>query len=407
MLENITRNEALELIFSHWRPEPKTEEIPLGEAYGRVLARDYYSLHNIPVVRASAMDGVAVMSERFKDGVPDASDWKLGEDYVRADTGDDFDDKFDAVIRIEDVELLPGGGLKIKNDIAVTPGAAVRGSGSSLKTGAKLTNKGLPLRGTDLAALAMGGIETVEVYKGPRVAFIPTGSELIPAGAPLKRGCNYDTNSIIAENMLREMGAEPVRFPIVKDDKALLKESLDKALSDCDVVIINGGSSKGDEDFNTRLLEQQGKLLFHWVAAGPGRPISIAICAGKPVINLAGPSVGMFFGMDWCVRAVVSSFLGLPSAKRETVRATLAADLRCAPRFDFLNFVEVYRSGGKYYVQPRERGKADMASTLISNALFVSPAGESSYPAGTEIEVELLRNAAYIPELEGEDDKNG
>ena len=102
--------------------------------------------------------------------------------------------------------------------------------GAIIMTTILLTNMGLPLRGIDLAALAMGGITEVEVYRRPRIGFIPTGSELIPAGASLKRGQNYDTNSIIAKHMLTELGAEPVCYPIVRDDRNLLKPALDKAL---------------------------------------------------------------------------------------------------------------------------------------------------------------------------------
>ena len=401
MEEHVTKERALELLFGAWTPEKRTETVSVEDAYGRVLAKDYYALHGIPVVRASAMDGVAVDSARFKDGVPDMSGWKQGEDYVRADTGDDFDDKFDAVIRIEDVTILPEGGLKLNEGVTVTPGMSVRGPGSTFKEGTKLTNIGLPLRGTDLAALVMGGITEVEVVCRPKIGFIPTGSELIPAGAPLQRGQNYDTNSIIAKYMLRELGAEPVCYPIVRDDKLLLKPALDKALEECDAVVIDGGSSKGEEDYNTRLLESEGKLLLHWVLAGPGRPVGVAICSGKPVINLAGPSVGMIFGMNWCIRAVVSAFLGLPVPERETVRATLTEDLRCAPRFDFLNLVEVLRDGDKYYVEPRDRGKTPLPVILKSNALFVSPAGEGFYAAGRSIEVELLRDRSLLPPYEG------
>ncbi len=146
-------------------------------------------------------------------------------------------------------------------------------------------------------------------------------------------------------------------------------------------------------------MEQEGRLLLHWVDAGPGRPIGIALCEGKPVINLPGPSVGMFFGMDWCIRAIVYSFFGLPVPEREKVKAVLTKDMRCAPRFDFLNRVEIYRDGDRFFAEPMERGKTDLPSSLITNALFISPAGESFYPAGTEIEVELLRNRSLIPDI--------
>ena len=75
----------------------QTETIPVQAALGRVLPRDQYARVTIPVARASAMDGIAVCAARFGQGAPDTAGWKLGEDFCRADTGDDFDDRFDAV----------------------------------------------------------------------------------------------------------------------------------------------------------------------------------------------------------------------------------------------------------------------------------------------------------------------
>ena len=96
-----TREEALADFFAAWEPVGGEELVTLDEAVGRVLARDVVSTNTLPVVRASSFDGIAVKSAAFADGLPDTSGWKLGVDYVRADTGDDFPDDFDAVVMIE------------------------------------------------------------------------------------------------------------------------------------------------------------------------------------------------------------------------------------------------------------------------------------------------------------------
>ena len=397
-MENLTsRESALAALFEKWEPSAETEVIPLEEALGRVPVGEYRALHSIPVVRASAMDGVAVDSARFAEGMPDMSGWKRGVDFDRADTGDDFDDRFDAVIRIEDATLLPEGGLVIREGVQVTPGMNVKGVGSSFRKGTKLIDSGLPLRPTDLAALAMGGILDVEVYKKPRIAFIPTGSELIPIGAPLRRGCNYDTNSLMVRLSLEEMGAECLCLPIVPDDPEKLKRALYEALDKADAVIINGGSSKGSEDFNTRLLASEGELLFHGVAAAPGRPMGISIIKGKPVINMAGPALAAFFSLEWCLRAIVCRCLGLPVPEKQKIRGVLTQDFRGGAPLDVLSRMEVRRTGNGYTVTPLGRGKADLPALLRTNAMYISPKGGRSYAAGDEIEVELLRNAAEIP----------
>ena len=396
----ISRQEALKRILEKWSFTPGTEVLPLAEALGRVPAGEYEAKESIPLVRASAMDGVAVAAARFAAGTPDTAVWKKGEDYVRADTGDDFDDLFDSVIRIEDVTMLPQGGFRLREGVAVTPGMNVRGSGSSLRKGAKLIEPGLPLRPTDLAALAMGGWDQVTVLRRPRIAFLPTGSELIPIGAPMQRGKNYDTNSLMVRLTLEEMGAECVPFPIVPDIPAALRNALHQALEEADVVILNGGSSKGGEDFNARLLDSEGELLFYGVSAVPGRPMGAAILRGKPVINLAGPALAAFYGLEWCIRPLVCRWLGLPLPKRVKVKAKLTAPFSGAAPMDMLCRMEVRRGKDGYSATPLQRGGADLPAMLRTNALYVSLVGDRNYAAGDEIEVELLRNIAELPEEE-------
>ncbi|MEG1661470.1 MAG: molybdopterin molybdenumtransferase MoeA, partial [Clostridiales bacterium] len=211
-----TKEQALAGLFALWQPQAPLEYVGINDAYGRVLAKDLYSLLTLPQVRASAADGVCVGSAMFAHGFPDTTDWRYGVDYARADTGDDFDDAFDTVIRIEDV-ILTANKLTLSPDLVFTPGMNIRASGSLIKSGAPLLSADLPLRATDVAALAMGGQTSIPVYRRPRVAFIPTGNELIAAGKQPQRGENIDTNSIMAGLLLQEMGAEPLLYPIIPD----------------------------------------------------------------------------------------------------------------------------------------------------------------------------------------------
>ena len=299
-----TRAQVLETLLQRWDPVSQTETIPVEAALGRVLTRDQYAQATIPVARASAMDGVAVCAVRFGQGMPDTAGWKLGVDFCRADTGDDFDDRFDAVIPIERVQISEKGQLTILGDMQVRPGDNIRPRGSAIRTGELVARKHRQLRPFDLACLAMGGIAQVEVYRRPRVAFIPTGSELVPLGAPVGRGQTIDSNTLLAQAMLTEMGAEPLCYPIVPDQPGALAEALEQALQAADILLLNGGSSKGAEDYNARLLEERGAALFHWVAAAPGKPLCVGLIQNKPVINLPGPPMAVLYGMDWCVRAM-------------------------------------------------------------------------------------------------------
>ena len=118
------------------------------------VAQEYYKVMYHVDVTLSLIH-ISVSSARFADGLPDTSQWTEGEDFVRADTGDDFSDAFDAVIMIEDVELEPEGRLRITGSPRVTPGMNIRGAGSAVRAGELLARAFLPLRPRDLAVLQM------------------------------------------------------------------------------------------------------------------------------------------------------------------------------------------------------------------------------------------------------------
>lgn len=144
-----TRAQVLETLFQRWQPIYETETFPVQAALGRVLAQDQYAQVAIPVARASAMDGVAVCSARFQQSTPDAGSWKLGVDFCRADTGDDFDDRFDPVLPIEQVKISAEGQLTISENIAVRSGDNVRPRGSTIRVGELMAMRHRQLRPSD------------------------------------------------------------------------------------------------------------------------------------------------------------------------------------------------------------------------------------------------------------------
>ncbi|MDR1217217.1 MAG: molybdopterin molybdotransferase MoeA [Oscillospiraceae bacterium] len=386
-----TRREVLEALFARWTPRVRVETVVVSEALGRVSARDVFAVHDLPVVRASAMDGVGVASVRFAGGAPDTSSWREGVDFVRADTGDDFDDRFDAVIQIESVTFLDGGGLSFSEDVRVSPGMNVRPSGSTVKRGELITRAGTRLRPFDLAALVMGGASELHVTARPVVAFIPTGSELVAPGEVPERGQNIDCNSIMAEKMLVEMGARPVTLPIVRDEPAAIRAAIDGAARIADIIVVNAGSSKGGEDCNTAALRERGEFINHYVLAAPGRPMSVALLDGKPVINVPGPPLAAYFVMDWCVSAVVARALGIGPPARKRVSAELTGAIRDSGKMELLRRLRVEETDGAYTAAPLSGHGERTVAVLTSGGQYVTAPGAGELPAGTNVEIELLR----------------
>lgn len=390
----MSREEVLSHFFQKWNSYGKTEYIPLELSYGRILAMDVRSAVTLPVERVSAFDGIAVRSEDFRQGNPETEKWCEGKEYVRADTGDDFPDAYDAVLMIERVELREDGGIRLKKEDGkpwkINPGDGVRKAGSMIHKDDIIARDGEKITATVMAALAMGNIAVVPVYRKPEIVFIPTGSELIPVGVTPDRGENIDTNSLLAAQMGREMGAEIICYPIVKDQKQELENALKKAVKTADIVIINGGSSKGGEDFNTQLLKEMGELIQHGVSAVPGRPMAFAVIDGKAVINLPGPNLAAYFGMDWCIRGLVEHWYHQTSQEKILIDGILMEEMPAGGPVEILHKLKVVLSDtGEYLLYPLDFRKGNTIECLKAKAQYVTRIFEECHPAGSVLRVEI------------------
>ena len=391
-----SKEQVLQQIFSLWRPVRKTESIPVSEAAGRIPAERVFSRISLPVVRASMMDGIAVNATRFHNGLPDTREWRPGVDYAQADTGDDFDDAFDAVIRIEDVRFTDQG-LTLPEDLTVVKGQNIRPAGSQISKGDLLVEKHMPLLPKDLAMLLMGDVREIPVLRRPVVSFIFTGSELVSPGTPVARGQYIETNGLFVKESLTPLGAETQCGPIVPDKYEQIAEALDSVFHEADIIVLTGGSSKGQEDLSAKLLKERGQVICHGAAAAPGRPICIALIDGKLVINLPGPLVAAYYGMEWCLNGVVSHFLHQPMRQRQKVKAILTDDIQGPETISFLYKIDLSRdANGGLLACPLNIRKVSTSSFILANAQYMTRLGGEFLPKGSEIEVELLRGLEYI-----------
>ena len=379
--------DALAKLFAAWQPSPTAEDISVADAAGRVLAQDAVAILDVPSASASMMDGVAVHSVVFEQGMPDTSSWELGVDYVRANTGVAFDDGFDAVIPIEDVDLS-GGKLRFIKAVTPKPGDLIRMPGTTMKSGRMLAGAGKLLSSTDVAMLAMGGLVSVKVLPKPRVAFIPTGSELVPFGQTPAVGQAVDCNSLTARLLLEEYGAEPHVCNPLPEDQTKIRAALEAAVAANDIVLVNGGTSKGSADVTKDVLESCGKLTSSWMNSGPGRPVGAGVVDGTCVVAVPGPPLGMINVMEYFVSSVIDHWYGIQT-HRHTVTATLTEDVRFPADMMMLVNAELSYENGRVLARPFFF-KKDSVAALASQGYFYSPIGTELQEAGTQVEVALF-----------------
>ncbi|MEW6611993.1 MAG: gephyrin-like molybdotransferase Glp, partial [Pseudomonadota bacterium] len=312
-----TVDSALARILEALTPVAGREQVPLLDAYDRVLAADLLSPVDVPAWANSAMDGYALRAVDGDTprrvvgtslaGHPFAGVVDAGE-CVRIMTGAPMPAGADTVVMQEHVTR---DGDQVRLSGAPKAGDNVRHAGEDLRHGSLAVPAGTLLRPATVGVLASLGIGEVSVHRRLRVAFFSTGDELQPVGAPLAPGQIYDSNRYTLHGMLRRLGAQPLDLGRVPDDPAALEQALREASVMADVVITSGGVSVGEADFVKGLLERLGRVNFWKINMKPGRPLAFGEINGATFFGLPGNPVSVMATFYQFVRPALLKRMGM------------------------------------------------------------------------------------------------
>ena len=137
-------------------------------------------------------------------------------------------------------------------------------------------------------------------------------------------------------------------------------------------------------------------MISHWVKAAPGRPMGVAVAENKPLINLSGPSIAAFYGMEWCLRPVIARALHTGVSGRQRVPAFLTKDISAPGVIEFLCMLDAHKNeDGTISASPANTRNSGR-SPLSANAMLVTELGTTMYKAGETIMIELLRPLSEI-----------
>ena len=259
-LNTIPRKQALEKLLQRVAPLSETEIIPVSEGLDRITAKPIMAELSLPMCLSSAMDGIAVVAKQTY-GANDQQPLQLKreQDYVVVDTGDPLPLRFDAVIKVEDLQVIDEDTVSIIAPVA--PGNYVRPVGEDVVAGDMIIPAWHRLAPPDLGAVLAGGKQEIEVLKKIKVAVLPTGDEIVAPGQSLVRGNIIEFNGTVISNYIKSWGGEPILYPITKDIKADLRKTVQKAVDTADVVIINAGSSAGRDDYTSSIIAELGEEM--------------------------------------------------------------------------------------------------------------------------------------------------
>ena len=405
MLNVKTPDEALEIIRTAFVPlDRPPETVPLAAALGRVLALDVTADAWVPDFHRSTVDGYAVRAaDTFgcSDALPAqlilSGEVRMGEGAgltlapghcAAVPTGGEVPRGADAVQMLELCEDYGDGTVGVLKSVA--PGHNMIFRGDDVKPGDRVLPAGRRLEPQDIGALAALGVVSVPAVPRLRVGVISTGDELVPPERIPAAGQVRDVNGPMVCALLEQAGAMPRFCGIVPDQEDRLIRAAERALEDCDVVILSGGSSVGERDAACRVISALGEVLFHGIAMKPGKPTLLGRTAsGKAMVGLPGHPVAALFAARLFVRALLARLEGRTLRQRQ-VTARLTEEVSANHgRAQYTGVI--LRQGPEGLEALPIRGKSGLITTLAgADGYFCIPRDCEGLPAGAWIPVHMF-----------------
>jgi molybdopterin molybdotransferase len=387
--------------FSNYKPN--TEIIDIKDAVGRINADDVFSGDCIPNFNRSSVDGYAVMgSDTFgaSDSIPSQleiiGEIKMGEakelsikkgQTMYVPTGGEIPKGADSVVMIEYTENLNDGYIYINK--AVPPSNNVVNKGDDIKEGQLLIKANKVLRPQDIGALAAIGKAKIKVRSRLKVGIISTGDELTEINNTPTMGKVRDINSYALYAGLTNMGAEPVMYGIITDSFDAILSVTKKAIWECDIVLISGGSSVGTKDETYNVIASLGEVLVHGIAIKPGKPTILGKVDGKTIFGLPGHPASAYFIFKLFIGFLISQMYNKNEFENIILASMNINYSSNTGREEYLPII-LERNENGYIAQPI-LGKSGLVTLLTKADGYIKiPRGAEGIAVGEKVSVILF-----------------
>ena len=386
-----------------------TENVPLEEAVGRVLAADFVAQLDSPIFATSSMDGFAVKASDIKEAKQETpvelrvagdipagsySDHQLEEGTaLRIMTGAPVPKGADVVLPVEETDVVGRGPdfplpEKILAYRSLKRGKHVRPIGEDFQPGDRLLRAGKILRAQEVALLAMNGMQEIGVRRALRVVLFSSGDELRVPGEALQPGQIYESNSFAIAANLKELGADVTILPIAPDNLNKIIALLDQALeASPDLILSSAGVSVGTHDYVRDAILSKGNLDLWKVDMKPGKPLAFGDYGGIPVIALPGNPVSSFVSFEIFARPAILRMSGSEGQTRLKVWGKLAEDVRLDGRETYFRGVYIEKKRKLLVSLTGSQGSGNLYSLVRANCLVRIPAGKKKLTSGAKVEI--------------------
>jgi molybdopterin molybdotransferase len=381
----------------------RNENVALSSSLGRILADDIVAEYSDPQFPIASMDGYAVMHSDLDGKVisivgdnPAGSEekrtLKSGE-CIKTFTGSMMPHGADTLIQIENVTVEDE---KIIINESVPKGSSVRPVGEGYRAGDVLIKKGTKIGFVEIGVMAALNCVMVKVAIKPRIGVLSTGSEILDLGVNSDNPAQIrSSNNYTLAALFEQAGAEVVQLGTVGDDKNLIMQTFENALSCVDILVSTGGVSVGDYDFVKDIVPRIGaEVIYKGVAIKPGKHILVAQRAERFVLALPGFAYSSTVTAILYVLPLIAKMLGRDSAYK-TVAAKLGEDFTKRSRLTEFTACNVVVEDGEYFVNFKGKkvgSSAILTNMLDSSALMITGDDDGDLSEGTFVNVILLDN---------------
>ena len=387
LLKVATLEEAREKLFSaiQWT-FLDIEEISIRSAVDKVLAEDIYSPCMVPEFPRSTVDGYAVVAkdtqgasdtlpvfldiiEKVEIGFSSTHPLKSGE-CAYVPTGGMIPEGADGMVMVEYSEIFGETQVAIYSSIA--SGSNIISIGEDRKKDQLILKRGTKIRSQEVGTLASVGIESVKVYKMPRLTIISTGDELVDIQTETNLGQIHDINTYAIEASAKKQGFEISYIQVLKDEEDLLQKAVSDAMKDSDIIVVSGGSSKGEKDHTKKVLDglSEPGVFVHGIAVKPGKPtiLGVDVKSETVLVGLPGHPAAALILFQLIVVWLKDKFEGRPKSLQ--ILAKMEMNVPGAPGRLTCQLVKLTPSHEGYSARPIF-GKSGLMSTLTESDGYV------------------------------------
>lgn len=401
MLKTKPVDEVIGIIADHYgKVRMGSETIPLECALGRVLAQNVVASAYIPNFDRSTVDGYAVKvedlvgcSRSFPAKLKLVGQTRMGMhtdvqlnrgQCAYVPTGGEVPSGTEAMVMIEDTTEMGDGTIGVCKPYLRKMNMIFRGE--DMQPGDLVISSGKRLKIADTGTLAAMGIVNVSVMKKPLVGIISTGDELVPASEPLTQvGMIRDVNTPMLQHAVQVSGGEPRPYGIVKDDQQTIRSLIQKAIAECDLLLISGGTSMDVKDTLTSIIDDLGEVIVHGITVKPGKPTIFGSIQGKPVFGMPGNPVSAYFTFHLFIRPLIHSFQGTQVVDR---KVTALLSRMVITNHGREEYIPVILKDG--FAQPVASKSGLITTVSCADGYMCVPRDCNEVKEGTLVEITLL-----------------